>query len=188
MQLRQTRHPEDEPVATPSPTPGLAGERLQAFGRELDALRKEVEAQIGEEDLRRVRRLDGISRSLEVTGRVLIHYDGELNQPSYLPQGSSPAAFLLRDRISLSGDVKVTKVERKGNQLLVDVAQTGDEEKGALHLVFTDEPLALRQWVVTDAAGKKTEVTLVDPKFNLAIDPVKFLFETPAPRSGTPQQ
>lgn len=85
MQLRQTRHPEDEPTAVPSPTPGptasptpgLEGERLQAFGRELDALRKEIEAEIGEEDLRRVRRLDRISRSLEVTGRVLIHFSFE---------------------------------------------------------------------------------------------------------------
>jgi outer membrane lipoprotein-sorting protein len=125
---------------------------------------------------------------LVATGRVLIHYDGELNEPSYLPQTSSPAAFLLRDRIALSGDVKVAKIERKGNQLLVDVVQTDDAEKGALHLVFTDNPLALRQWVVTDAAGKNTEVTLVDPKFNLAIDPVKFLFETPSPRPGAPQR
>jgi len=119
---------------------------------------------------------------LVATGRVLIHYDGELSQPSYLPQSSSPAAFLLRERVTLSGDVTVTGVERRGNQLLIDVVQTDEAGKGTLHLVFTDDPLALRQWVVTDAAGKKTEVTLVEPAFNIAIDPVKFLFETPAPR------
>jgi outer membrane lipoprotein-sorting protein len=122
------------------------------------------------------------------TGKVLIHYDGELDQPSYLPQTSSPAAFLLRDQIKLGGDVSVTKVAHNGNQLLVDVIQTGDAEKGGLHLVFTDNPLALRQWTVLDAAGKSTQVTLVDPKFNIAIDPVKFLFETPSRRPQTPQQ
>lgn len=125
---------------------------------------------------------------LVATGKVLIHYDGELDQPSYLPQTSSPAAFLLRDPIKLSGDVSVTNVARQGNQLLLDVIQTGDAEKGALHLVFTDQPLQLRQWVVTDAAGKRTEVTLTNPQFNIAIDPVKFLFETPSKPRGTPQQ
>lgn len=125
---------------------------------------------------------------LVATGKVLIHYDGELDQPSYLPQTSSPAAFLLRDQIKLSGDVSVAKVVHAGNQLMVDVNETGGEEKGALHLVFTNEPLTLRQWTVTDAAGKKTEVTLVNPKFNVAIDPVKFLFETPSRKPARPQQ
>ena len=125
---------------------------------------------------------------LVATGKVLIHYDGELNQPSYLPQTSSPAAFLLRDQIKLAGDVSVTKVAHNGNQLLVDVIQTGDAEKGALHLVFTDNPLQLRQWTVIDAAGKATQVTLVDPQFNIAIDPVKFLFETPSKPRQMPQQ
>ena len=122
------------------------------------------------------------------TGKVLIHYDGELDQPSYLPQTSSPAAFLLRDQIKLSGDVSVTKVAHNGNQLLVDVIQTSDAEKGALHLVFTDNPLQLRQWTVIDAAGKATQVTLVNPQINIAIDPVKFLFETPSKPRQTPQQ
>ena len=122
------------------------------------------------------------------TGKVLIHYDGELDQPSYLPQTSSPAAFLLRDQIKLSGDVSVAKIAHNGNQLLVDVVQTGDAEQGALHLVFTDNPLQLRQWTVIDAAGKATQVTLVNPQFNIAIDPVKFLFETPSKPRQTPQQ
>jgi outer membrane lipoprotein-sorting protein len=122
------------------------------------------------------------------TGKMLIHYDGELDQPSYLPQTSSPAAFLLRDQIKLAGDVSVTKVAHNGNQLLVDVIETGSAEKGGLHLVFTDNPLQLRQWTVLDAAGKRTEVTLIDPKFNIPIDPVKFLFETPSKPSQTPQQ
>jgi outer membrane lipoprotein-sorting protein len=121
------------------------------------------------------------------TGKMLIHYDGELDQPSYLPQTSSPAAFLLRDQIRLSGDVSVTKVAHSGNQLVVDVVETGSAEKGGLHLVFTDNPLQLRQWTVLDAAGKRTQVTLIDPKFNIPIDPVKFLFETPSKPSNSQQ-
>jgi NADPH-dependent stearoyl-CoA 9-desaturase len=68
MQMRQTR---------PASAPGLEGERLQAFGREIDAIRRDIEAEVGEADLTRLRRLNRLSRSLEVTGRVLIHFSFE---------------------------------------------------------------------------------------------------------------
>ena len=48
-------------------------ERLQAFGQEVDAIRVRVEAQVGGEDVRRVKRLNWLSRGLEVIGRGLIH-------------------------------------------------------------------------------------------------------------------
>jgi NADPH-dependent stearoyl-CoA 9-desaturase len=58
-------------------TPRLHGDELEAFGREIDAIRKEIEAEVGQDDLARVRRLDRLSRSLEVTGRVLLHFSFE---------------------------------------------------------------------------------------------------------------
>ena len=44
------------------------------FGRELDQIRKRVEAEIGEEDLRYIQRVDRFSRAMEVAGRSLIHF------------------------------------------------------------------------------------------------------------------
>lgn len=78
MQQRNTRLSEpglSEPL--PSAPVGLDPERLAAFGRDLDAIRDRVEAEVGEDDLRRVRRLDRLSRTLEVTGRVLLHFSFE---------------------------------------------------------------------------------------------------------------
>jgi linoleoyl-CoA desaturase len=60
MQPRTSRNPEPE--------------ALEAFGRELDEIRRTVEAQVGPQDLQAVRRLDRVSRSLEITGRVLLHF------------------------------------------------------------------------------------------------------------------
>ena len=48
-------------------------ERLQSFGKSIDAIRKRVEAQLGEEDVRYVTRLNRFSRIMEVAGRILIH-------------------------------------------------------------------------------------------------------------------
>jgi len=51
--------------------------RLRSFGRAVDVIRKRVEAEIGEDDVRYVVRLNRFSRSLEVAGRVLIHFSLE---------------------------------------------------------------------------------------------------------------
>jgi NADPH-dependent stearoyl-CoA 9-desaturase len=46
---------------------------LRAFGEALDALKRETEAKVGDEDLRRLTRLDAFSHSCGLLGRVLIH-------------------------------------------------------------------------------------------------------------------
>jgi linoleoyl-CoA desaturase len=50
---------------------------LKAFGEQLDALKRDVEAEVGDDDLRYVKRLDRFSRGCEVVGRVLIHVSVE---------------------------------------------------------------------------------------------------------------
>ncbi len=52
-------------------------ERLKHFGAAIDEIRGRIEAKVGEEDVARVKQLDGLSRALEVTGRVLLHVSFE---------------------------------------------------------------------------------------------------------------
>ena len=52
-------------------------ERLRGFGEELDRIRKEIEAQVGEADVRHVRRLQRFSKVMEAIGRVLLHVSFE---------------------------------------------------------------------------------------------------------------
>ena len=47
---------------------------FQAFGRDIDAVRQRVEAEIGDEDVRYIKRLAWFSRGMEVLGRGLIHF------------------------------------------------------------------------------------------------------------------
>ena len=53
-------------------TPQLAPEQLDAFGKEMDALRRRVVAQLGETDANYIRRVVDVQRKLEVTGRALM--------------------------------------------------------------------------------------------------------------------
>ncbi|MBK7578975.1 MAG: fatty acid desaturase [Myxococcales bacterium] len=52
-------------------------ERLARFGRDIDQIKKDVEGELGESDVRRLRRLDRFSRTCEVTGRLLLHFSFE---------------------------------------------------------------------------------------------------------------
>lgn len=60
-------------------TPSLAhsSSRLERFGRAIDQIKRDIEANVGDEDLTRVRRLRWFSRGMEVIGRSLIHFSFE---------------------------------------------------------------------------------------------------------------
>lgn len=53
---------------------GLSAERVAAFGRELEALRRDIELELGEADVEHIRRIGKLSERLEVIGRSLIMF------------------------------------------------------------------------------------------------------------------
>jgi fatty acid desaturase len=52
-------------------------ERIASFERAIDALRREVEAELGDHDLAHIRRIASLSRRLQVLGRALLHVSFE---------------------------------------------------------------------------------------------------------------
>jgi outer membrane lipoprotein-sorting protein len=121
---------------------------------------------------------------LLANGTWVIYYDKSLEQVTYLPISSTPAWFLLRDDISLGGDVTITGFERGPGVLRVTLVQTKEPDSGRVALTFSDKPLQLRQWTLTDPQGKKTTVTLNDPKVGEPVDPKLFVFNDPRPLQG----
>lgn len=110
-------------------------------------------------------------------GNWLAHVDTELEAVWHVPLKSTPADFLVRDRISLSGDITVQRVIRDARTISISLVQTEEPEAGRIVFTFSDAPLALRKWTVTDAQGVSTSVTLVAPAFNVAIPGDVFVFD-----------
>jgi linoleoyl-CoA desaturase len=48
--------------------------RLREFGNEIDEIRLRAESEVGEEDVRYLKKVEGFSRTMEVAGRVLLHF------------------------------------------------------------------------------------------------------------------
>ncbi len=123
---------------------------------------------------------------LVASSGALVYYDPEVKQLTTLPLSSTPAAFLLKDHISLTKGVVVKSFERGPGAVRVEIADASDEGAGSVLLVFEDRPMALRQWTVTDAQGVKTQVVLTRTSFGMPLDPNLFAIPSPKElRGGT---
>jgi len=107
------------------------------------------------------------------------HFDRELAQPTVVPLSSTPLSVLLRSPLRLSGDVTVASVERARGLLAVTVYRTAQPAEGRITLILEEEPMVLRQWVVVDAQGRSTRVTLTQIETGLRFDPFLFAFNDP---------
>jgi len=116
--------------------------------------------------------------TLLADSNYVYYWDKELKQASKYELRSTPAWFLLRDPISFGGDVVVTSVQHAGAAIGVTVVESAQSDAGSLTLVFTENPLTLRQWIVVDQQGKTTTVTLSDLQFGMALDPMLFQYQS----------
>jgi len=113
-------------------------------------------------------------------GEFLSYVDKELKQVSHIPIDDTPAAFLLRDNFSFTGDaLTVTGFERQANTVRISVVQTKDPLAGELTLVFSENPMVLRKWVIIDAQGVITDLTLINSRFDFPIPEKSFLSDFP---------
>jgi outer membrane lipoprotein-sorting protein len=112
-------------------------------------------------------------------GTWVVYIDNQLKQVSYLPIGSTPAWFLLRDNISLADGVTIIKFERGPGVIRISLVENKSPENGQLTLTFADKPLELRQWTIVDQQGKSTTVVLNDTRFGVPVDPKAFTFVDP---------
>jgi len=116
------------------------------------------------------------------TGRQLIFYDAELEQVTYLPLSVTPLAFLVADQFSFArDDIEITRIQHDPGVISVAIIDPDNPGEGEITLVFSDAPLALRQWRVIDAQGRKTTVALSEVRTNIPLEDDLFRFVDPNP-------
>lgn len=93
-------------------------------------------------------------------GVFVYFYDSQLGSQSNAPIGQTLADFLLREDLSLSGDLKVVKSYKKDGYVFISLVQSDNPGAGQVELIFSEVPYELSRWRVTDAQGETTEVVL----------------------------
>ena len=116
---------------------------------------------------------------LLLADRFYVYYiDKQLVEMSKVGLKSTPAWLLLRDPITFS-DLVVTRFERGANTIRVTVVEQDEPDMGSLTMVFSDHPLALRQWSIVDQQRKAITVSLYNEQFGIALDPQLFVYQDP---------
>jgi outer membrane lipoprotein-sorting protein len=93
-------------------------------------------------------------------GAVRIH-DPKSNQPpETFPLKRTPLSIILAKRVDLDQANMVVGHGFDGTSTVVQAQDPENPDYGSLELMFTDEPVELRKWVVHDGAGGKTTVIL----------------------------
>lgn len=114
-------------------------------------------------------------------GVWLVLWDKELDQVDRVPLSSTPLAFLVRKQVSFGDPIVIRRIEQQPGLLNVTVFDKRREDDGSITLVFSDQPLRLRQWLVTDAQQLQTRVSLYDLVTNVPLDIKLFVFTDSGP-------
>lgn len=93
-------------------------------------------------------------------GQVAI-FDAKSNQPpEQYPLTRTPLSLILAENIDLARAKLVVGHKEAENATRVLAQDPDHPEYGTIELVFTANPVALRQWVITDDLGQQTTVIL----------------------------
>lgn len=124
------------------------------------------------------------STSLVVADGIwVVFHDSALKQTTRLPLGNSPLSILLADKVVLTDQVTVKSIRREPGALRISVYDTSKPKQGLLTLVFSDQPLVLRQWQITDAEGQTTTVSLDHVETNMPLAQGLFVYRDEAPKN-----
>lgn len=110
---------------------------------------------------------------------TIIYHDKEFRQVTYYPLSATPLAVLLQENISFDKDVRLVDIAKSPGVIEMTLIDREDSGMGSVTLVFSDAPLALRKWSVTDAQGIVTTVALLNPILGAKVDPGLFNFIDP---------
>lgn len=110
-------------------------------------------------------------------GRVAI-FDGRANtRPEQYPLAETPLNLILDRSVDLARSGMVIGHEFDGTATRVLARDPDRPETGTIELVFTGEPVELRQWVITDSTGAETTVVLGNLRTD--VSPSSRLFNIP---------
>ncbi|MBW8813826.1 MAG: outer-membrane lipoprotein carrier protein LolA [Caulobacterales bacterium] len=117
-------------------------------------------------------------------GHVVMVDDARLKTFDQYPLGATPLSLFLAKTIRLDRGVTVQRVSRMADGFSITARDGKKQTAGEITLTFTDTPLALAGWSVSDAQGHVTRVQLVGLERTAGLD--KTLFTLKAPRLRKP--
>ncbi len=99
------------------------------------------------------------------------------------PIGWTAATFLVRENLSLSGDLRVEKIDRVNGLLEFTMSQARKPQEGKVIVRLAENPMLLRGWTIIDNRGNQVTVSLNDMQTGLQLADSLFKNDSPDPAS-----
>jgi outer membrane lipoprotein-sorting protein len=101
------------------------------------------------------------------------------------PLSATPLGIFLAKEIRLDRGIKVVQVQHKADGFTIVARDTRRQSEGQIALNFSDNPMRLQGWTVTDAQGLSTRVSLADFTQTAPMDPGFFRPANPYAKPNT---
>ena len=122
---------------------------------------------------------DGDDLLVIAGGQRVAIFDGRSNtRPEQYPLSETPLSLVLAAEVDFSRSGLVADHSFDGTATRVLAQDPDRPETGTLELVFTGDPVELRQWVVTDSGGVETTVVLGGLETGMELRPALFSINT----------
>ncbi|MEM7269634.1 MAG: outer membrane lipoprotein carrier protein LolA [Pseudomonadota bacterium] len=105
--------------------------------------------------------------------------DKRYNDVERYPLSETPLNLILKDNVNLANEGAVRRIERADGQMRVTAIDPDYENRGSLTMIFGDNPLELRQWIVDDSQGGATTVALSGTRAGVKIEAAQFVIPNP---------
>lgn len=104
---------------------------------------------------------DPPERSMVIAGGgSLAVFDARSDEPTRYPLNQTPLSIILARNVDLGRANMVTGHSSDGQSTTVRAQDPENPDYGSIDLVFTGNPVELRQWIINDGEGGKTTVIL----------------------------
>lgn len=111
-------------------------------------------------------------------GNFIVYNDLDLDQVTHIDYEDIPASLILSNLIKIDGkELKVLDFyqDSGSTSITLDYAKKGDI--GPITLVFSNNPLELKQWKIVDPQSVEVTVSLYDIKKDIELDDSVFKFK-----------
>ena len=97
------------------------------------------------------------------SGGMVAIFDAKSNQPpEQYPLARTPLNLILARDVNLAAAKMVVDHREVGGMTRVVAQDPKHPDYGTIELIFSESPVALKQWIITDDIGNQTSVTLGD--------------------------
>ncbi|MBL8770121.1 MAG: outer membrane lipoprotein carrier protein LolA [Phenylobacterium sp.] len=116
-------------------------------------------------------------------GGVVSVQDKRLKTFDAYPLSATPLSLFLAKTIRLDRGVRVTRVQRMRDGFAITARDGNKQTAGEITLSFTEAPLTLAGWTVTDAQGRPTRVQIQGLARASGLDKSLFVLKDPRPKN-----